>query len=222
MWYECGMQSTGVWSLNHVIISSLGPSHIPQFSKNQKSTPTCTGITRVVRVHPHNSIYAQTIHSHSPQHIKVQKLFEHCVYMWYGCGMQSTGVWSLNHDTTKSFVVRIPQVFTKIHLPTVAQVLQWNGAPTCPSTVHSISKWYDLYAHGMDVGWVYMGLEFWPWHYNAAWSQPYPNFPKNYPCWETPSFSFVSIKISSSGRQVKYRLHQNDLFFNWNIDVIMR
>jgi hypothetical protein len=34
-----------------------------------------------------------------PQHIKVLK---HFVYIWNGCGMQSTRVWSLNHDLTSS------------------------------------------------------------------------------------------------------------------------
>jgi hypothetical protein len=35
-----------------------------------------------------------------PQHLKVIKLF---AYIQYGCGMQSMGVFSLNHDTATSY-----------------------------------------------------------------------------------------------------------------------
>jgi hypothetical protein len=35
-----------------------------------------------------------------PQHLKVLRLF---VYIQYGCGMQSMGVFSLNHDTATSY-----------------------------------------------------------------------------------------------------------------------
>ena len=45
-----------------------------------------------IRVYP----YA---HPH-PQHLKVLK---HFVYIQYGCGMQSMGVCSLNHDTATSY-----------------------------------------------------------------------------------------------------------------------
>jgi hypothetical protein len=39
-----------------------------------------------------------------PQHLKVLK---HFIYIQYGCGMQSLGVWSLNHDTTTSYRYRL-------------------------------------------------------------------------------------------------------------------
>ena len=40
--YWCGMQSTGLWSLNHDFATSLGLSHTPI---SQKSTPTFRGIS---------------------------------------------------------------------------------------------------------------------------------------------------------------------------------
>jgi hypothetical protein len=51
-----------------------------------------------VRVHP----YAH------PQHMKVLK---HFIYMQYGCGMQSVVVYSLNHDTTRSFGLHLTPIF---------------------------------------------------------------------------------------------------------------
>jgi len=60
--------------------------HTP-FSFKQPTTCTCN---MAIRIHP----YAH------PQHLKVLKLF---VYIQYGCGMQSMGVFSLNNDTTTSY-----------------------------------------------------------------------------------------------------------------------
>jgi len=50
------------------------------------------------KTHPHlHSYYSIRMHPYAhPQHLKVQR---HFVYIQYGCGMQSMGVWSLNHDT---------------------------------------------------------------------------------------------------------------------------
>ena len=81
------MQSLGVWSLDqHDTTTSLGLGHSPFFLK---FTPICTCNT-AIRMHP----YA------NPQHLKV---LEHFVYIQYGCGMQSMGVCSLNHDTATSY-----------------------------------------------------------------------------------------------------------------------
>jgi hypothetical protein len=76
----------GVCSVNHDTTTSLGLSHVPIFLK---STLHPYG-RNSVRVHP----YAH------PQHLKVLK---HFLYIQYGCGMQSMGVCSLNHDTTTSY-----------------------------------------------------------------------------------------------------------------------
>ncbi len=83
------MQSTGVWSLNHDITTSLGLSPTPIFLK---STPELYR-RNSVRVYP----YAH------PQHIKVLK---HFVYIQY---VQSMGVWSLNHDIATSSGSALPQ-----------------------------------------------------------------------------------------------------------------
>jgi hypothetical protein len=99
IWYGCGLQSTGVWSLNHDITTSLGLSHTPII---QKPPPlTCIGITSV-RVHP----YAHSQH--------INKL-NHFAYMWYGCGMQSMGVWSLNHDITTLLGLSHAPIFLKFN-----------------------------------------------------------------------------------------------------------
>ena len=76
------MQSMGVWSLDHDITTSLGLSHAPIIQKS--TTPD---------LHRHISVRVQP-YAHS-QHIKVLK---HFIYVSYGCGMQSMGVWSLNQD----------------------------------------------------------------------------------------------------------------------------
>ena len=98
IWYGCGMQSTGLWSLNHDLTASLGLSHAPNFPKIHPNLH----MRNSVRVHP----YAH------PQHIKVLK---HFVYTWYGCGMQSMGLWSLNHDLTTSLGLSHTPNFPKIH-----------------------------------------------------------------------------------------------------------
>ncbi len=92
------MQSRGLWSLNHDFTTSLGLNRTPNSPKIH------THLQRhiSVRVHPH-------VH---PQHIKVLKYF---VFIFYGCGMQSTGLWSLNHDFTISVGVSHTLNFPKIH-----------------------------------------------------------------------------------------------------------
>ncbi len=79
MWDEvCGGSQPQPWhhnvvgTLSHPNFSKIHPHHLDMMCNS-------------VRVHP----YAH------PQHIKVIK---HFVYIHYGCGMQSTGVPSLNHD----------------------------------------------------------------------------------------------------------------------------
>jgi hypothetical protein len=76
-------------------------SALPQFSKMWPSPAQIYS----VRVHP----YAH------PQHVKVLK---HFIYIQYGRGMQSVVVYSLNHDTTTSFGLRLTPIFQ-------------NVAPTC-------------------------------------------------------------------------------------------
>ena len=73
---DVGCSLQGVWSLNHAITTSLGLRPTPIFVK---STPDLQR-RNSVRVHPYTH----------QQHIKVLK---HFVYIWYRCGVQSTGVW---------------------------------------------------------------------------------------------------------------------------------
>ncbi len=42
------------------------------------------------------------------------KVLKHFIYIQYGCGMQSAVVYSLNHDPTTSFGLRLPPLLQKI------------------------------------------------------------------------------------------------------------
>ncbi len=98
IWYRLGVQLLGVWSLNHDILASLVLCHTPVF---QKSPPTAD--TYQLRVHPHANLH----------HIKVLKPFLYVQYEW---GVQSLGVWSLNHDITitTSLGLSTSPIFQKI------------------------------------------------------------------------------------------------------------
>ena len=106
IFYGCGVQSMGAFSLNHDTTTSYRLSHTP-FSL--KFIPTCTRLT-AIRMYP----YAH------PQHLKMLK---HFVYILYGCGMQSMGFFSFNHDTTTSYRLGHTPVFLKF-IPTCHNVLQ--------------------------------------------------------------------------------------------------
>ena len=56
----------------------------------------------IPKTHPHlHTYYSIRMHPYvHPQHLKVLNLF---AYNQYGCGMQSMGVCSLNHDTATSY-----------------------------------------------------------------------------------------------------------------------
>jgi hypothetical protein len=58
-----------------------------------------------------------------PQHIKVLK---HNIYIYYGSGMQSEVVYSLNHDLTASIVFNHTLNFPKIYLEGVRGVKKIN------------------------------------------------------------------------------------------------
>ena len=60
-----------------------------------------------VRLHPNTF----------PQHMKVLK---HFIYMYYGCVMQSGVVYSLNNDTTMSFLLLLTPIFQNLAPPCTA------------------------------------------------------------------------------------------------------
>jgi hypothetical protein len=123
------MQSLGVWSLNRDLTTSLGLSHAPIFRK----------------IHPHpyrrNSV---RVHPYAhPQHLKVLK---HFVYFQYGCGMQSMGVCSLNHDLTTSY--RLGHTpFSLKFTPTCTMYYgrHKKGVPIYPSTASQGAKTLCIY-----------------------------------------------------------------------------
>ena len=63
---------------------------------------TGSAIPQLPKFHSHlHTYYSIRMHPYAnPQHLKVLK---HFVYIQYGCGMQSMGVLSLNHDTATSY-----------------------------------------------------------------------------------------------------------------------
>ncbi len=83
--YGCGKQSAVVYSLNHNIMASFHLT-VAKNCLNQTQHRQCNG----VRVHS----YAYVSHK------KVEK---HFIYVNYGCGKQSKGDNSLNHDIMASF-----------------------------------------------------------------------------------------------------------------------
>jgi hypothetical protein len=136
--YGCGMQSMGVFSLNHDTTTSFRLGHT-QF--HLKFTPTCTHFT-AVRMHSH---------AHS-QHLKVIK---HFVYIQYGCGMQLMGVWSLNNDAITSYRLghtSFPLKFTPIctHITAMKTTI-------CPSTASQGAQ--TLCISNMDVGYSQWGFQ---------------------------------------------------------------
>ncbi len=85
--YGCGMHSVVVYSLSHDIHNNVNwASPYPNFPKVSSHLQRYNS----VMVHP----YA---------HLQHMKLLKHFLYIQYRCGMQSTVVYSLNHDTTMSF-----------------------------------------------------------------------------------------------------------------------
>jgi hypothetical protein len=97
--YGCGKQSMGVCSLNHDTATSYRLGHTPF---PLKFTPTCTCNASLVCTH-------MPIHSISR--------CSNTLYIQYGCGMQSLGVCSLNHDLTTSYRLSAQPypIFPKIH-----------------------------------------------------------------------------------------------------------
>ena len=90
------MQSTGVWSLNHHITTSLGLSPTPIFLKS------------IPDLHRRNGIRVDA-YTH-PQHIKVLK---HFIYIQDGYGMLFIGVLSLNHHITTLLGLSPTPIFHK-------------------------------------------------------------------------------------------------------------
>ena len=94
------MQSGVVYSLNKVKTMSLLLRLTPIF---QNLAPPLYR-HNCVRVHPNTF----------PQHMKVLK---HFICMYYGFVMQSGVVYSLNNDTTMSFLLRLTPIFQNLVPP---------------------------------------------------------------------------------------------------------
>jgi hypothetical protein len=135
------MQSLGIWSLNRDLTTSLGLSHAPIF---RKIHPHPYG-RNSVRVHP----YAH------PLHLKVLK---HFVYFQYGCGMQSMGVGSLNHDLTTSYRLGHTPFFLKFTPTCTMYYGRHKGVPICPSTASQGAKTLCIYMPWLEDA-VFGGLE---------------------------------------------------------------
>jgi hypothetical protein len=114
-----------------------------------------------VRVHP----YAH------PQHLKVLK---HFVYIQYGCGMQSMGVCSLNHDLTS---YRLSHTHIPSNSPPLAQCI--NGIRMHP------------YAHPQHLKVLKhcAYIQFWMWDEVSQWGFSASTMtPQNHTCSAIPHF----------------------------------
>jgi hypothetical protein len=91
-----------------------------------------------------------------PQHMKVLK---HLIYIQYGCGKQSAGVYSLNHDTTTSFGIRLTPIIQNV-----------------ASTLHRYSKRVDPYVHpqhmNMKVLNTLLIIQIWMWEAVSGGLEP--------------------------------------------------
>ncbi len=131
------------------------------------------------KTHHHlHTYYSIRMHPYAhPQHLKVLK---HFLYIHYGCGMQSMGVWSLNHDTATSYrFSRIPH-FPWNSPPPAHVMVRHKGAPICPSTASQGAKILCIHPILMWDA-VNGGLQPQQWHHNIIQARPYPIFPKTQP-----------------------------------------
>ena len=101
------------------------------------------------KIHPvlqsHNSV---RVHPYAhPHHMKVSKEF---IYIRYGCGMQSRGIWSLNYDMATSLGLRP----TPISLKSTPDLHRRNSVRVhTHMSTHSISRCQKtVYTYDMDVG----------------------------------------------------------------------
>jgi hypothetical protein len=131
-WSTCGERVHNAFNYVRarwgILASTMTPQHhtglaIPRFPKLYPHLHMCYSI----RMHP----YAH------PQHSKVLKQF---VYIQYGCGIQSMGVGSLNHDTTTSYRLSTQQypIFSKLHPHLHSYYDYKEGCTHMP--IHSISR----------------------------------------------------------------------------------
>ena len=99
------------------------------------------------------------------------QVLKHFVYIQYGCGMQSMGVFSLNHDIAKSYRLS----HTPFSTPTCKRITH-KDAPIGPYTVSQGAQ--TLCIHPIWI-WdaVSGGFQPLPWHHNIIQARPYHFFP---------------------------------------------
>jgi hypothetical protein len=71
-----------------------------------------------------------------PQHLK---LLKHFVYIQYGCGIQSMGVYSVKSPTLQHHTGSAIPHFS-LNSPPPAHVIQHKCVPICPSTASQVAK----------------------------------------------------------------------------------
>ncbi len=128
------MQSMGLWSLNHDLPTSLG--------------------LIVVKIHPHLH-RRNSVRVHTCAHPQYSKALKHVLYIWYGCGMQSMGLWSLNHYLTTSlrlsYVPNLPKINPYLHRRNIVRV----HPCAHPQYIKALNTFY---MHGLDVGCNLLGF----------------------------------------------------------------
>ncbi len=113
-----------------------------------------------------------------PQHLKV---LNHLIYIQYGCGVQSVVIWSLIHDITMSFGLRLTPIDKcKTNCPNLNRYDSVRVDP-CAFPQHMKMTNHFIYMQIWMWDAVRGGLEPQPWHHYVIWALPYPNFPKIWP-----------------------------------------
>ena len=117
------------------------------------------------KIQPHlHTYYGYNAH---PQHLKVLK---HFVYIQCGCGMQSMGVFSLNHDTTTSYRLG--------HTPFP---LKFNHICTRIMAIRVYPYAHPQHTSNMDVGcsqWRFAASTITPQHHTSGSAISQSVFPK--------------------------------------------
>ena len=119
---------------------------------------TGSAIPHFPKTHPHqHTYYSIRMHSYAhPQHLKVLK---HFIYIQYGCGMQSMGVFSLNHDTATAYRLGHTPISLKF-TPTCTCNTAIRMHPYAhPQSTASQGAKPLLYTSNMDVGCSQWGLQ---------------------------------------------------------------
>ncbi len=141
------------WCSNTLYTSNMDMRCSQRWFTASTITPkchVCSALPQFSNIWPHRYRYNSVrMHPYShPQHMKVLK---HFIYIQYGCGMQTAVIYSINHDTTMSFGLRLTPISKKIAPTCTGITITVQGCTNM--LIHRTWKWSNnLYTSNMDVG----------------------------------------------------------------------